>query len=67
MEQKWLRTKVRTTPIAPLLDRASDLFVMVTSGGLQFVINRTYALEDATRAHSELESRATTESVVLVV
>ena len=56
-----------TATRAQLLDCASDLFAMVTSGRLHIVISRTYALEDAARAHSDLESRATTGSVVLVV
>jgi len=56
-----------TATRAQLLDCANDLFAMVTSGKIRIVINRSYALEDAARAHAELESRATIGSNVLVV
>jgi NADPH:quinone reductase len=50
-----------------LLTAANDLFAMVTSGRITIEISRTYALEDAARAHADLESRQTTGSIVMVV
>lgn len=56
-----------TATRAQLLDSANDLFAMVASGKIHIVISRSYALPDAARAHSDLELRATTGSVVLVI
>ena len=50
-----------------LLAAANDLFAMVTSGKIKIEIGRTYALQDAARAHADLESRKTTGSIVMVV
>jgi NADPH:quinone reductase len=40
---------------------------MVATGKVRVVISRTHGLEDAARAHADLESRATTGSTVLMV
>jgi NADPH2:quinone reductase len=45
---------------------AADLFQMVTSGAVHIDPPKRYALEDAANAHRDLESRATTGSLVLV-
>jgi NADPH2:quinone reductase len=50
-----------------LLAAANDLFVMVMSGKIKIEIGRTYALQDAARAHADLESRNTTGSIVMMV
>jgi NADPH2:quinone reductase len=46
---------------------ANDLFAMVTSGKIKIEISKTYALQDAPRAHADLESRNTMGSIVMVV
>ena len=45
---------------------AADLFEMVGSGKVKIDVRQRYALSDAGRAHSELESRKTTGSSILV-
>jgi NADPH:quinone reductase len=50
-----------------LLATANDLFAMVSSGKIRIEISRTYPLQDAPRAHADLEARKTTGSIVLVV
>src|SRR5262249_27474300 len=54
-------------PRAELLAAAHDLFAMVESGKIKSEISRTYRLQDAPRAHADIESRQTTGSIVLVV
>lgn len=49
-----------------LLATANDLFAMVSSGKIKIAINQTYPLEDAPRAHRDVESRHTTGSTVLI-
>jgi NADPH2:quinone reductase len=56
-----------TATRAELLATANDLFAMVLSGKIKIEISRTYPLEDAPRAHADIESRKTTGSIVLVV
>jgi NADPH2:quinone reductase len=56
-----------TVTRAELLAAASDLFAMVLSGKIRIEISRSYSLDDAPRAHADLESRRTTGSIVLVV
>jgi NADPH:quinone reductase len=56
-----------TATRAKLLECANDLFMMVATGKVRVVISRTHGLEDAARAHADLESRATTGSTVLMV
>src|SRR5215203_6244423 len=50
-----------------LLATANDLFAMVSSGKIKIEISRTYDLQDAPRAHADMEARKTTGSIVLVV
>ncbi len=45
---------------------AADLFEMVGSGKVKIDVHQRYALSEAGRAHSELESRKTTGSSILV-
>ena len=56
-----------TATRAELLATANDLFAMVLGGRIKIEISRTYPLEDAPRAHADIESRQTTGSIVLVV
>ncbi|MGC1352862.1 MAG: zinc-binding dehydrogenase, partial [Xanthobacteraceae bacterium] len=43
-----------------------DLFAVVGSGAVKIPINQTYPLKDAAKAHRDLESRATTGSIILI-
>src|SRR6266436_2144903 len=56
-----------TVTRAELLAAAHDLFAMVGSGKIKIEISRTYPLQDAPRAHADIEARQTTGSIVLVV
>jgi len=47
-----------------MLTMANDLFDVVASGAVKISINQRFALEDAAKAHSALESRATTGSTI---
>jgi NADPH2:quinone reductase len=49
-----------------LLQRANDLFAVVTSGAVKIPINQKYPLKDAAKGHRDLESRATTGSTILI-
>ncbi|BBO70705.1 quinone oxidoreductase [Desulfosarcina alkanivorans] len=49
-----------------LLDHARDLFDVVGKGAVTISIGQTYRLEDAARAHQDLENRKTTASTVLI-
>ncbi len=49
-----------------LLSSATELFAVVTSGAVKIKINQTYPLEDAAKAHRDLEARKTTGSTVLI-
>ena len=55
-----------TTTRKDLLRTAGDLFDVVRSGKVKIDITRTYPLADAARAHTDMESRRTTGSIVLV-
>jgi NADPH2:quinone reductase len=46
---------------------AGELFGHVESGRIRIEINQRYALDDAVRAHRELEGRKTTGSSIFVV
>lgn len=46
--------------------RAGELFDALASGALKVTVGATYPLEQAARAHADLEGRRTTGSVVLV-
>jgi NADPH2:quinone reductase len=56
-----------TVTRAELLATANDLFAMVGSGKIKIEISKAYPLEDAPRAHADMEARETTGSIVLVV
>lgn len=45
---------------------ARELFAVVKKGAVKIKINQTYALRDAAKAHTDLESRKTTGSTVLL-
>jgi hypothetical protein len=47
-----------------LLEGADTLFAAVINGKLHVPINHAYALKDAAKAHTELESRATTGTAI---
>jgi NADPH2:quinone reductase len=49
-----------------LVKGANELFAVVKSGKVRISINQTYPLKDAARAMSDLESRKTTGSTVLI-
>lgn len=49
-----------------LLAHARDLFSVVQEGAVKIAIGQTYRLEDAARAHTDLENRKTTGSTILV-
>jgi NADPH2:quinone reductase len=49
-----------------LLARAADVFAMVKAGTLKVNIGRTYPLQDAARAHDDLQGRATTGKLLLL-
>ena len=46
---------------------AGELFAAVESGAVKIIVNQTYPLRDAARAHDDLEGRRTTGSTVLTV
>jgi NADPH:quinone reductase len=48
-------------------DLAGEMFGHVAAGRIKIEINQRYALEDAARAHSDVESRKTTGSSVFVI
>jgi NADPH2:quinone reductase len=49
-----------------LLAHARDLFDAVAVGAVRISIGQTYRLEEAARAHQDLEDRKTTGSTVLI-
>jgi NADPH:quinone reductase len=49
-----------------LLATANDLFAVVASGAVKIPVNQKYPLKDATKAHRDLEGRATTGASILV-
>lgn len=49
-----------------LLASARELFEVVSSGAVQIEINQSYPLQEAARAHRDLEARVTTGSSVLI-
>ena len=46
---------------------AAELFGVVQSGAVKIMVNQTYKLREAARAHVDLEARRTTGSTVLTV
>ncbi len=55
-----------TAKRADLVENAAELFDVVKKGAVKIPINQTYALKDAAKAQSELESRKTTGTTVLI-
>jgi NADPH:quinone reductase len=51
---------------AELVAAADELFQVVLSGQVKIEINQRYALQDAQRAHTDLEGRKTTGSTILM-
>jgi NADPH2:quinone reductase len=49
-----------------LQQAADDLFFMVMSGAVKIAINQIYPLSEAVRAHTDIESRKTTGSSILI-
>jgi NADPH2:quinone reductase len=49
-----------------LVAGANELFEVVTSGKVKVSVNQTYPLNEAARAHADLEARLTTGSTVLL-
>ncbi len=49
-----------------LVATANDLFGVVAKGKVRIAVNQTYPLQDAERAHRELEGRRTTGSTLLI-
>ncbi len=52
---------------AELLERTNELFALITARKLEVRIGATYALADAAAAHRDLEARATTGKVLLLM
>ena len=55
-----------TSTPAELRENAAEVFKMAGSGKIKITINQTYPLAEAARAHSDLESRKTTGSSILI-
>jgi len=55
------------TPRSELEALSGELFDHVANGRIKIEINQQYALQDAVRAHQELEARKTTGSSIFVV
>ncbi|MBN1129550.1 MAG: quinone oxidoreductase, partial [Chitinispirillaceae bacterium] len=55
-----------TATAAELQENAEDLFQTVLSGAITIAINQIYPLAEAGRAHTDLESRKTTGSCILI-
>jgi NADPH:quinone reductase len=56
-----------TSTDADFQETAQDLVEIVKSGKVKININQRYALQDAARAHADLENRRTTGATVLTV
>jgi NADPH:quinone reductase len=55
-----------TATAEALRTNAADLFSQVAAGKITIRVNQTYALEEAARAHRDLEARKTTGSSILI-
>ena len=55
-----------TAQRSDLLDHARDLFDVVEKGAVTISIGQSYPLEDAARAHRDLEGRKTKGSTILI-
>ncbi|MEL6746031.1 MAG: zinc-binding dehydrogenase, partial [Pseudomonadota bacterium] len=51
---------------AELEATANDLMAVIASGEVTIPVNQTYALKDASQAHTDLEGRATVGGTVLL-
>lgn len=51
---------------ADLVAMAAELFDVVMSGRVRVMVNQTYPLREAARAHADLEGRKTTGSTVMI-
>jgi len=49
-----------------LVEHATDLFEVVTKGGVQIKTGQSYPLAEAAQAHQDLEGRKTTGSTILI-
>lgn len=56
-----------TSTRAELLETANDLFGMVASGKIRIDVTAEYPLQDAARAHADLEARKTVGAILLIV
>jgi NADPH2:quinone reductase len=65
MQRPTLGTYTRTPEL--LRERASQLFDLISKGQVDVHIGGRYQLEDAARAHRDLESRTTTGKLLLLV
>jgi NADPH2:quinone reductase len=52
---------------ADLLAMTEDLFDVVLSGAVKTVVNQTYPLQDAAKAHPDLQACKTTRPTILTV
>jgi NADPH2:quinone reductase len=52
---------------ADLLAMAQDLFDVVLSGKVKVEVNQTYPLQNAAKAHQDLQARRTTGSTILTL
>jgi NADPH2:quinone reductase len=64
VQRPTLQTYTRTPEL--LRERAEQLFALITSGKLDVRIGHRYPLDEARRAHEDLEARATTGKLILV-
>lgn len=55
-----------TAKVEDLQIAAGELFDMVTKNHIKISVNQTYALQNAAKAHADLEDRKTTGSTVLI-
>jgi NADPH2:quinone reductase len=49
-----------------LLAHAADLMDVLERGAVKIAINQTYPLQEAARAHQDLEARKTTGKILLI-
>jgi NADPH2:quinone reductase len=64
VQRPTLQTYTRTPAL--LRERAEQLFALIASGQLHVRIGARYPLDEARRAHEDLEARATTGKLILV-
>lgn len=64
LQRPTVRTYVRTPEL--LRERARQVFDLIAAGDLTMRIGHRYPLDEARRAHADLEARSTTGKVVLI-